>query len=240
MKWVVACCLVFAPVLGTAAQAPAANIGNDDLLAYLGQMQIEARLDADVTGDGHIDVVYVARSVHERVLGVIAGGEHTAQLGRRAIGEGALDASPQVPVALGFADDVLTVEDLTGAETLTAARYQYRYELLQNRMRLFNLVCEQYSPTLSHGSRRLSWNLDQGDHVVEHGQVVTLDTGEDVYVYEPESRTSRKPPPVYLGDAPSPAELLVSGAGARATMAKASLTQQRADQLAGRLNDGNP
>lgn len=208
MKWLVACCLALSPVVGTAAQEPLVNIGNDDLLAYLGIMQIEARLDADVTGDGRNDVIYVASNVHERVLGVIAGGEHTAQIGRRAIGEAALDTSPQVPIALGFENGMLSVEDLTGTDTVTLSRYQYRYEQLQNRMRLFALICEQYSPTFSHGSSRLSWNLDEGDHVVEYGHVVTLDTGEDVYVYESENRTSRKTAAVYVEDAPSPAELL--------------------------------
>lgn len=209
MKWVEACCLVLAPVLGTVAQEPVANISDDGLLAYLGNMQVEGRLDVDLNGDGRTDVVYVAQNMHERVLGVIAGGEYTAQIGRRAIGEGVLDASPQAPIALGFENGVLTVDDLAGTGTVTLARYQYRYDRMQNRMRLFALICEQYSPTLSHGSVRLSWNLDEGDHVVEHGQVVTLDTGEDVYVYESENRMSRKPAAMYMEDAPSPAEMLV-------------------------------
>lgn len=208
MKWVVVCGLVLAPVFGTAAQGPVAGIDDDALLAYLGNMQVEGRLDADVTGDGRSDVVYVASNAHERVLGVIAGGEYTAQVGRRAIAEGSLDVSPQAPVTLGFDNGVLTVEDLTGTDTVTLSVYRYRYEQQQNRMRLFELVCEQYSPTLSHGSTRLSWNLDAGDHVVEHGQVVTLDTGEDVYVYESEDRSSRKSAAVYMEDAPRPADLL--------------------------------
>lgn len=210
MKWVLVCCLMLAPVLGTTAQERVASIGNDDLLAYLGNMQIEGRLDADVTGDGQVDVVYVASDAHQRILGVIGGGARTAQIGRRSIAEGTLDESPQVPVTLSFANGVLTVEDLTGTDPVTLSHYQYRYEHLHNRMRLFALVCEQYSPTLSHGSRRLSWNLDEGAHVVEEGKVVTLDTGEDVYVYESENRTSRKTAAVYMEAAPSPNDLLVN------------------------------
>lgn len=219
MKWVVACCLVLAPVLDTAARKPAVNLSDDDLLAYLGQMQIEARLNADVTGDGRRDVVYVAYSRNERVLGVIAGGKRTAKLGRRAIGEGALGVSPQASVALGFKNGVLTVEDLSGTDTVTLARYQYRYERPKNRMRLFALVCERYSPTLSHGSNRLSWNLARGDYVVERGQVVTLDTGEEVYVYAPAKRKSRKTVPVYMENAHSQVELFVAETSARARIA---------------------
>lgn len=212
MKLVLACCLVLAPLVGAAAQEPAVNISHEDLLAYLGSMQVEARLDADITGDGHLDVVFVARSPDERVLGVIAGGgQRTAQIGRRAIGEARLDPSPQAPAALAFANGVLTVDDLTGAGTVTSARYQYRHDPMHNRMRLFDLVCEVYSPTLSHGSSRLSWNLDLGEHVVELGQVVTLDTGEDVYVYEPGNRTLRRVPPIYMEDTPDPSRLLGDG-----------------------------
>jgi len=214
-----ACCLAVAPVFGTAAQAPVANISNDDLLAYLGNMQIEARLDADVTGDGRVDVVYVAGNANERVLGVIAAGGQTAQIGRRVVGEARLETVAQARVVLGFDAGVLTVEDMTGADLVTVARYQYRYEPAPNRMRLLALVCEQYSPTLSQGSLRLSWNLDKGDHVVEHGHVVTLDTGEDVYIYESEKRTSRQVAAVYMEAAPSPAELLAVEANARTRMA---------------------
>lgn len=212
MKRLMVFCLVLAPVLGTAAREPLARLGNDDLLAYLGDMQIEDRLDADVTGDGRVDVVYVASRGRQRRLGVIGGGAYTAKIGRRSIATGALEASPQVAATLAFNKGVLTVEDLTGTDSVTLSRYRYRYEPLPKRMRLVALTCERYSPTLSHGSRRLSWNLEQGAHVIEEGKVVTLDTGEEVYIYESETRTSRKSPAVYMEDAPIPNDLLATGA----------------------------
>ena len=229
MKRLMVYCLVFAmilaPVLGTVAKERVARLDHDDLLAYLGNMQIEARLDADVTGDGRVDVVYVASSAHQRVLGVIGGGPYTAQIGRRSIAGGTLDVSPQVPVTLSFKNGVLSVEDLAGTEAVTVSRYQYRYQKSSNRMRLVALACEQYSPTLSHGSRRLSWNLDKGVHIVEEGKVVTLDTGEDVYVYESETRTSRKSAAVYMEDAPIPNDLLVTGGIGQAGIANDALKQ---------------
>lgn len=210
MKWVVACGLAVAPVLGAASQAPG-HLSDEALLAYLGNMQIEARLDAEVTGDGRADVVYVASNHNERVLGLIAGGEDAVRIGRRVIADGRLDPSPELPVVLDFDHGVLTVEDHSGAEgsgLVTWSRYRYRYEPARRRMRLAALVCEQYSPTLGQPSRRISWDLESGDHVVEHGRVVTLDSGEDAYVYESAIRTSRKAAAVYLEDAPGPRELL--------------------------------
>lgn len=231
MKWVFACCLAAAPLLGAAAAGPTTALGDDDLLAYLGNMRIEARLDTDVTGDRIDDVVYVASSAHERAVGVIDGGGPTVGIGRRSIGEGTLDLSPQVPVVLDFTNGILTVEDLTGTEgtdSVTLSRYQYRHDPGRNRMRLFALVCEQYSPTLSHGSRRMSWNLDSGDHVVEHGRVVTLDSGEDVYVYESGQRSSRHTAAVYMENAPRPTDVILGGANPRKRLA------------ADRANSGDP
>lgn len=222
MKWLSACCLAVAPMFGAAAQGPVPPVGDDDLLAYLGNMRIEARLDADVTGDRIDDVVYVASSAHERAVGVIDGGGPALRIGRRSIGEGTLDLSPQVPVVLDFTDGILTVEDLTGTEgtdSVTLSRYQYRHDPGQNRMRLFALVCEQYSPTLSHGSRRMSWNLDSGVQVVEHGRVVTLDSGEDVYVYESGQRSNRHSAAVYMENAPRPTDVILAGASPRKRLA---------------------
>ena len=222
MKRLLACCLALAPMPGVVAQVPVATLGDDDLLAYLGNMRLEARLDADVTGDRIDDVVYVASNGHERAMGVIDGSGPTARIGARSIGEGSLEPSPQVPVVLEFAEGILTVEDLTGTQgtdSVTLSRYQYRHDPGGNRMRLFTLACEQYSPTLSHGSRRLSWNLESGDHVVEHGQVVTLDTGEDVYVYESAQRSNRHTAAVYMEDAPRPSDLVLGGASPRKRLA---------------------
>lgn len=212
MKWLLACGLAVAPLLGAVSQEPD-RLSDEALLAYLGNMQIEARLDADVTSDGRTDAVYVASNRNERVLGLIAGGEDPVRIGLRVIADGALDPSPEVPVVLGFDDGVLTVEDQSGAEDsdlVTLSRYRYRYDPSRRRMRLSALVCEQYSPTLGQASHRISWDLESGDQVVEHGRVVTMDSGEDVYVYESAIRTSRKMAAVYLEEAPSPRDLLAS------------------------------
>lgn len=94
---------------------------------------------------------------------MIAGAAQSTRLGRLAIGEGRLPPSLQALVALGFKDGVLTVDDLTGddslvGEMLTAASYKFRYEPPLRRMRLVEIGAERYSPSLQANARRLHWN----------------------------------------------------------------------------------
>ena len=62
--------------------------------------------------------------------------------------------------------------------------------------------------SFAHGALRVHWDARKGTRTVEEGQVVTLDTGEQVYVYGPETRSRVAAEPVYLEQAPSAAVLV--------------------------------
>ena len=89
--------------------------------------------------------------------------------GHQPVGELELDASPLGPAALSIRNGVLVIEDLTGGTTATATTYRYRYDQPHHQMRLIGIDAERYSRTSSHDIIKVSWNLLNGDHVVERG-----------------------------------------------------------------------
>lgn len=210
MKWVMV--LSVAGLLGlslpASAQQGVAGIDTVDLRAYLGTLELEARLDADFTGDGQADVVYVAADRNERVLGILDGAPGSARIGARELGEGRLTVSPRSSVSLRLENDQLVVDQVVDESGVTVINYRFRYDHAAREAHLTELTAEQYSADVTQGTTRLHWNLDTGEYTTMHGEAVTLDSGQDVYVYGPENRTARPSAPVSLGRMPDPLVLL--------------------------------
>ncbi|MGY0619784.1 hypothetical protein [Lysobacter sp. A378] len=208
MKWLlvpcVACC---AGLLWPALAYGAAAIGDEDLRVYLGALELGARLDVDLTGDGRAELVYVATDSNERVLGVIDGRGDPARLGAHLLGEAPLAATPQSPVSLSVDNGQLLVEQFAGEGTVSVSSYRYRYDAAVQKLRLIELAVEQYDDAARQGTLRISWDLDAGEQVVVHSEPATLDNGQQVYVYGPELRSIRLAAPIYLSGTPDPLAL---------------------------------
>jgi hypothetical protein len=168
---------------------------------------LEARLDADIDGDGLADVAFVGGNEDQRwLVAKIAhpGGFEPASIGRN------LQPYPLGPASLSVKKNVLLVEDLTGGTTATAATYRYRFDPAAKRMRLIGLDAERYSRTNSHDSLKISWNLLTGAHEVVRGMLDAHPEGDDdaAYRYTKPDRTLRKSNPVYMEDTPDPDDLI--------------------------------
>lgn len=190
----------------------ATSVSDDDLRAYLGTLTLEARLDADLNGDGRPELIYVAADHNDRLLGILRGGEGAAGIGSRLLGEAPLVAAPRSSVSLALDNGELVVEQVAGEGAVSMTRYRYRYDAPARQVRLVDLSTEQYGNPVEQQTTRLEWNLDSGAHVVVHGEAVTLDDGQAVYVYGPETRTVRNTAPVYLAHTPDPLALLATEA----------------------------
>lgn len=209
MKWLLMSVLIcWAGLSLPALSQDAQSVGDEDLRVYLGALQLEARFDVDLTGDGRAELVYVAADHDIRVLGVIEGGTDRARLGASLLGEARLVPAPLSSVSLSIDEDQLLVEQFAGEGTVNVSNYRYRYDATVRQLRLLELSIELYSDVADQGTTRISWDLRSGDYVVVRSKPVTLDNGQDAYVYGPESRTIRSSAPVSLSDTPDPLALL--------------------------------
>lgn len=168
---------------------------------------IEARLDADIDGDGLRDLAFIGGNEDARWLVVeIArrGGLEPASIDRN------LQPYPLGPASLSVKKRVLLVDDLTGGTTATATTYRYRFDPMARRMRLIGLDAERYSRTNSHDSLKISWNLLTGAHEVVRGILDEHPKGDDdaSYRYTKPGRTVQKSNPVYMEDTPNPDDLI--------------------------------
>ena len=196
------------PLLAMAQQGPG-RVPDAELRAWLGTLQLEARLDADVTGDGQLDLVYVAADANMRVVGILDGNNARTGFGARRIGEAPMVASSTSATALSIDDDgELVVEQVTGDDIITATTWRFRHEPASRRTRLVMFAAERYGAVLNRASVRVQWNLDNGEYLLEHGEQVTLDGGGEVCVYGPAERSTRMSPPLYMADAVDPVALL--------------------------------
>lgn len=201
---VICCAGLSLPAVGQGAR----SIGDEDLRVYLGAFQLEARLDADLTGDGLAELVYVAADSSERVLGVIEGGGNPARLGASLLGEAGLAAAQTSSVSLDLDNRQLLVEQFAGEGRVSVSSYRYRYDASARQMQLVALSVEQYSDVAGQGTTRISWDLGSGEYVVVRSEPVTFDNGQEAYVYGPESRTFRPSAPISLSGTPDPLAML--------------------------------
>jgi hypothetical protein len=165
---------------------------------------IEVQLDADITGDGLRDIIAVGRGEDERKLVVLVAYSTDTD---RPVGEMAMDISPLGNAELSLKAGVLIVEDLTGGTTAISSLYRFRYDKPADRMRLIGDDVTLYSRTYTHGSVEISTNRLTGVQVTTRSEL--RGKGGNVRLVEAKpvtKRVSRKP--VYMEDAPDPAETL--------------------------------
>ncbi|MEO6171580.1 MAG: hypothetical protein ABIP02_00535 [Arenimonas sp.] len=161
---------------------------------------IETRLDADITGDGLNDVVFIAASEEVRVLVVMMGYANESSMGHEPIGQAALETYPLGSASLSVKKGVLIVEDLTGGTTAISALYRYRFDKAEHRMRLIGDDVSQYSRTNSHDAFEVSTNRLTG---VSISKVRKLTNAGD-YVDQPPITKKTATKPIYMEDTPNP------------------------------------
>ena len=161
--------------------------------------KLETRLDADVTGDGMVDVVFVAASEDVRVLKVMAAYADEFNNGHEPIGEAAMETYPLGSASLSVKKGVLLVEDLTGGTTAIQSVYRYRFDPKVRRMRLIGDDVSLYSRTNAHDSIEISTNRLTGAQIVTRSVV-----GEDGYTDQPAQKKKVATRPIYMEDAPTP------------------------------------
>lgn len=173
--------------------------------------KIESRVDGDLNGDGEIDTVFIWRKEvpdEARGLKVLVAYRAEFDLGHDPAGDATLDPSTQGLGTLSIRKGVLILEDLTGGTTATQSTRRYRYDAKKQKMRLIGIDAQRYSRSNSHGTVKLSWNLLDGTHIVERGELNTSGKGDEAILYAKPDRTSQKTPPVWMEDAPDPDSLL--------------------------------
>jgi hypothetical protein len=209
-KWNTTPSAFLALALALAAPAWARAAAPDDA-ALLEELpagsSLESRLDADIDGDGILDVAFVAGNGNERWL-VVKPGSGDGGFGQASVNHN-LD-HPLGPASLSVGKHVLLVEDLTGGSTATATTYRYRFDPAAKRMRLIGIDAERYSRTFSHDSLKIGWNLLTGDFVLVRSILNQRPAGRDnaAYRYTNPERTIRKSNPVYMEDTPNPDDLI--------------------------------
>lgn len=206
--------LLLAACGGLQASEPAG--GNADIAAYLDGRRFVSRLNADVTGDGVPDTVFVAAddknftatvTVLMRMHGKPVVGKGPME-GFQGIDSLTVDLSPFGPPTYRVAKDVLIIDSIVGGNTVrTAATYRYRFDAEEGRMRLIGLDAERTSTTFG---AKVSWNALAGTHLFRRGPR----EGTTVR-YGPESRTAYKPGTIYMSLTPRPDELIDRALGGK-------------------------
>lgn len=188
-----------------ATPPPASALDDSDLLAHLSPgSRIEARVDADLTGDGRTDTAFVGGNEAEGeyvlvVLGARKDGSFGV-LGRESYAWDGLGP----PSLRATRKGVLVLEELLGGSTATQGTYRYRWDRKRGAMRLIGLDAARYSRTNAHDAFELSWNLLTGD-VIARQRVLD---GEGGYVERPAERWVQRSVPVLLGATPDAAGLI--------------------------------
>lgn len=197
--------LVAAPAYAGERPQPA-MLSEETLHTYLRDdvdPQIEARLDIDFTGDGLRDCAFVLRGKETRMLKVLVGYATNVEVDYDPVGEMWMDISPLGSAALSAKNGVLIVEDLTGGTSAFQSMYRFRFDKAKNRMRLIGDDVSIYSRTNQHGSTSISTNRLNGVRITTESEL----DGE-TYVDRPAKRSKVATRPIYMEDAPSPAQTL--------------------------------
>ena len=212
IEWeIMKCWISTALLLAACGCLQAADRSGDhaNIAAYLDGRRFVSRLDADVTGDGVPDAIFVAAddrnftatvTVLMRMHGKPVTGKGIME-GFQGIDSLTVELSPFGPPTLRVVKGVLIIDSLVGGSTVrTASTYRYRFDADEGRMRLIGLDAERTSTTFGI---KLSWNAFTGAHVARRGPR----EGTTVR-YGPESRTTYKPGTIYMSLTPAPDELL--------------------------------
>jgi hypothetical protein len=160
---------------------------------------LEGRVDGDLNGDGQIDTAFIGRGNDSRTLYVALAVREETFVDHDLIGRGPLDAYPLGPAELAIARGVLTVKDLVGGTSATAATYRLRYEPATKQMRLIGLDTNFYSRTWAHDGRETSWNLLTGDRST---RVLKLEAPGGPYIPGATVKAKLATKPVYIDKLP--------------------------------------
>ncbi len=181
----------------TSAQAVAPVAGLEKFLPI--GADIEARVDADFTGDGLLDAAAIAVKDDERLLVVVA----ASPRGMVKIGQTAMDPSPLGSAELKVARGVLIVDDLSGGTTALSSTYRWRYDPTVRKMRLIGDDVSLYSRTYAHDGRDVSTNRLTGVQISTFQKL--KGRGENAsYVPSKPVRKTVSRDPIYMGSAPTP------------------------------------
>lgn len=208
-------CLAGVSLLAACAGAPAAEekSGNADIAPFVpDNRRLVSRLDADISGDGVPDTIFVATGEFEATVTVLLRlhGKTLDGKGRMSGLEGIdslqVELTPFGPPKVSVRNGVLVIESLTGGNFVrTAAVYRYRMDGEEGRMRLIGMDVERKSST--HWAR-LSWNALTGARTIRQAK----GDGPPL-AYGPESRSTHKSEPIYMSLTPGPDPLLDSALG---------------------------
>ena len=165
--------------------------------------EVEARVDADLNGDGFADAAAIAVKGDERLLVVVA----SSPRGLVKIGQTAMDSDPLGSAELKVTRGVLIVEDLTGGTTALSSTYRWRYDPTVRKMRLIGDDVSLYSRTWMHDGRDVSTNRLTGVRIVTL-QRLKGRGGNATYVPSKPIRSTVSRDPIYMGDEPAPAKTM--------------------------------
>lgn|GEM_PF-933158 len=196
-----ACAQVWAQVI------PSPGIDLEQISSQLeADATIETRLDVDFDGDGRTDTVLVTQSRYgRRVLAIQA---HRDDGGHRLIGTLELSQQPLVPVQLSYADGLISIVDLTGDDTATQVRYQFKFDRQLRTLRLAALDVGRYSRKRRHDSVRLNWDPGEGRQSLAYGKPAIGADSENGYRYGDVERTRRAPAMLTMEQTPTGDEVL--------------------------------
>lgn len=165
--------------------------------------RIEARLDADITGDGMRDLAFIAANAETRVLKVLKSYSDEFSIEFESVGEVKLDISPLADGQLKAEKGILIVEDLTGGTTAIQSKYRYRFDPKAKRMQLIGDDLTLYSRTYAHDGYTVSTNRLTG---LQIGKEMLLKDGG--YVDQPEKKKKISAKALYMEDTPNPEDTL--------------------------------
>jgi hypothetical protein len=167
---------------------------------------IDVRFDADLDGDGLMDLAVVGGTGQDRKLVVwlgIADGHQAPLFATLAI-PGLLQQSN-----LDKDDGTLLVMDATGDEDAAQTRTIYRYRRMPGAasLQLVSLEAERYQ---GKNAVRLAWNLQTGAHEFARGSLVPSVEDAEVLVphYPAPRRSQRDTKPLDIAQTPLPDALI--------------------------------
>jgi hypothetical protein len=173
--------------------------------------EVEARIDVDINGDGHVDTAVVMRDAEHdaRGLQVLIGYVDAGGRGHDPIDGVALDPYPLGAATLAFRNGVLVVDDLTGGTTAIASTYRWRYDPEEHRMRLIGDDVSHYSRTNAHDALEISTNRLTGLRIRQVMKRLDEPAADGAaYDPQPEIRESVPTTPIWMAESPTPAETL--------------------------------
>ncbi len=170
--------------------------------------RVEARLDADINGDGLKDVVVVVRNDTDRVLKVFAAYASETDNGFDPIGEMRMSYAPLAKTTLHLLRGAVVVTDTDAAATSIDTTYRFRFErqpeaVGHGRMRLIGDDVRVHSRMGTHDSTTVSTNRLTGERIVQ----VSM-PGADGGAKQPSKTMRIATKPLYMEDAPTPGQTL--------------------------------